>query len=46
MEEQMANEIKIQYKLDHPNIIKLYGYFFDNEYLYLLQELAPQGELF
>eukprot|EP00826_Nyctotherus_ovalis_P065758 TRINITY_DN9674_c0_g3_i1.p1 TRINITY_DN9674_c0_g3~~TRINITY_DN9674_c0_g3_i1.p1 ORF type:complete len:702 (+),score=282.09 TRINITY_DN9674_c0_g3_i1:200-2305(+) len=44
--EQMKLEIKIMYQLNHPNIIKLYNHFEDNESFYLVMELAPKGQLY
>ena len=38
---QMRIEIKIMYSLDHPNIIRLYNHFEDNDYVYLIIEGAP-----
>jgi serine/threonine protein kinase len=32
--------------LDHPNIIKLYGFFHDKTNIYLLQELGSSGQLY
>jgi aurora kinase len=34
--DQLIREIKIQSCLDHQNITKLYGFFDDNQYLYLV----------
>lgn len=33
-------------KLDHPNVLKLYEYFEDEKYVYLVTELCKGGELF
>ena len=30
----------------HPNIVKLYGFFEDSSYSYLVLELVPGGRLF
>ena len=30
----------------HPNILRLYGYFYDDERVYLVLEYAPGGELY
>ncbi|KAL4444716.1 hypothetical protein ABPG74_015924 [Tetrahymena malaccensis] len=46
MEEQFSNEIKIQMSLNHPNIIRLYGFYQDEYYFYLLMEYAPGGEIY
>ena len=39
-------EIKILQKLDHPNVLKLYEYFIDDENIYLITEMCRGGELF
>jgi len=44
--EQMKLEIRIMYQLNHPNIVKLYNHFEDNESFYLVMELAPKGQLY
>ena len=31
------------YKLHHPNIVKLYEHFEDNNYCYFLMEYIPKG---
>ena len=46
MVEQINKEIEIMYKLDHPNIIKLYSHFEDNEHFCLIMEYASKGQLF
>jgi calcium-dependent protein kinase len=35
---QFRTEIKILQTLDHPNVIKMYEYFEDEEYIYLVME--------
>ena len=30
----------------HPNILRLYGYFYDEKRVFLILEYAPQGELY
>jgi Protein kinase domain. len=37
---QIKTEIKIMYGLYHPNIIKLYNHFEENDYIYLIIEYA------
>lgn len=32
----VANEIRVQSQLEHPNIIRLYGYFCDKDSVYLI----------
>ena len=36
LEEPFTREVKIQMFLQHPNIVKLYGYFHDAENVYLI----------
>lgn len=45
-EKLVVREIKIHSFLDHKNIIKLYGFFHDDENIYLILEYAPDGELY
>ena len=30
----------------HPNILRLFGFFYDDTRVYLILEYAPQGELY
>ena len=34
------------YKLDHPNVVRLYNHFEDNDNVYLLLDFAEKGQLF
>jgi len=43
---QLRREIEIQAHLRHPNILRLYGYFYDDSRVYLVTEFAKQGELY
>jgi len=43
---RLKREITIMKKLDHPNIIKLFEVFEDDEHIYLVLELCTGGELF
>lgn len=43
---QLRREVEIQSRLNHPNIIQLYGYFQDSESVWLVQELAEGGCLY
>ena len=45
-EKLVVREIKIHSYLDHKNIIKLYGFFHDDDNIYLILEYAPDGELY
>ena len=46
MLDQINKEIEIMYKLDHPNIIKLYSHFEDDDDFCLIMEYASKGQLF
>ena len=37
----LENEIKIMQEVDHPNIVKYYETYYDDEYVYLCMELCP-----
>ncbi len=43
---QFIRQLKIQSFLDHPNIIKTYGYFADQEHFYTVLELGSDGQLY
>ena len=45
-EKLVVREINIHSFLDHKNIIKLYGFFHDDNNIYLILEYAPDGELY
>lgn len=42
----LKREVEIQSRLRHPNILRLYGYFYDESCIYLVLEYASQGELY
>ena len=42
----LMNEIEIMAQLDHPNVVKLYEVFDDDDYIFLVMELLSGGELF
>jgi len=46
VEHQLRREIEIQSHLRHPNILRLYGYFYDENRVYLILEYAYKGELY
>ncbi|XP_041454748.1 aurora kinase C-like isoform X2 [Lytechinus pictus] len=46
VEHQLRREIEIQSHLRHPNILRLFGYFYDDSRVYLILEYAPRGELY
>jgi len=39
-------EIEVMYKVNHPNVVKLYGHFEDNNYCYFLMEYISKGNLY
>uniref|UniRef100_A0A1I8BUX2 Aurora kinase n=1 Tax=Meloidogyne hapla TaxID=6305 RepID=A0A1I8BUX2_MELHA len=43
---QLKREIEIQYHLRHPNILRLYGYFYDDDRVYMVLELAQMGSVY
>ena len=43
---QLNLEISIMYQINHPNSIKLYNHFEENERIYLIMEYAPNGSIF
>lgn len=38
--------MEIQSRLNHPHILQMYGYFWDDVNLYYILEYASEGELF
>jgi len=42
----MKKELEIQWRLNHPNIVRLYGYFYDEQNIYTVLEYCPGGNLF
>jgi len=45
MIDQFITEIKIQMFLDHPNIVKLYGFFDDETSFYIIMEYMEGGNI-
>lgn len=43
---RIVKEVEILKKLDHPNIIKVFEFFIDDNYLYIVTDLCTGGELF
>lgn len=39
-------EIEIMYKINHPNIVKLFGHFEDNQACYFIMDYIPKGNLY
>lgn len=46
VERQVLREIEIQSRLKHPNILRLFTYFYDERRIYLVLELCSEGELY
>ena len=36
-------EVEVMYKIHHPNVVKLYGHFEDNNYCYFIMEYISKG---
>lgn len=45
-EKKLDKEIEILKKLDHPNILKIYEFYFDSKNYYIITEYCKGGELF
>lgn len=41
---QVRREVEIQTRLRHNNILRMYGYFHDEERVYIILEYAPRGK--
>ena len=39
-------EVEIMYKLNHPNIVKLYGHFEDEQYCYFIMQYIPNRSVY
>jgi len=46
VEHQLRREIEIQSHLRHPNVLRLFGYFYDETRIYMILEFAPRGEMY
>ena len=46
IEHQLRREIEIQAHLRHRNVLRMFGFFWDDKRIYLILEYAPGGELF
>lgn len=46
MIDQFIQEVKIQLFLNHSKLVKMYGYFCDNEHFYMLIEYMEEGSLY
>ena len=43
---QLRREVEIQSHLRHKNVVQLYGFFYDEDKIYLILEYCPDGELY
>ena len=39
-------ELEVMYKIHHPNVVKLFGHFEDNNYCYFIMEYISKGNLY
>ena len=39
-------EVEVMYKINHPNVVKLYGHFEDNNYCYFIMEYISKGNIY
>ena len=46
IDEYFNKKLEILYKINHPNIVKLFTNFEDNNYCYFLLEYSPKGNLY
>lgn len=46
VEHQFRREVEIQAHLRHPNILRMFGYFYDDNRIYIILEYAAGGELY
>ena len=46
VEHQLRREIEIQGNLRHPNVLRLYGYFWDETRIYLILDYCHKGEMY
>lgn len=43
----MRKELEIQWRLsEHPNIARVFAYFYDKDHIYTVLEYAPEGNLY
>ncbi|CCH58006.1 hypothetical protein TBLA_0A02050 [Henningerozyma blattae CBS 6284] len=45
-EKQFKREVEVQNSLNHPNIVKIFGFFQDEIFVYLIMEYLINGELY
>jgi len=46
VERTLRREVEVMANVRHPNIVRLFGYFFDEKRVYLILEFCSKGELF
>jgi serine/threonine protein kinase len=43
---QIEREMNVQALMDHPHVLKLYGAFEDDTFIYMVQQLANKGDIY
>lgn len=43
---KLLNEVEIMKNIDHPNILRIFEVFEDDQFFYLITEMCTGGELF
>jgi aurora kinase, other len=46
MLDQFIQEVKINMYADHPNLVKMYGFFSDRLHFYIMMEYMEEGSLY
>ncbi len=46
MLDQFVQEIKINLFANHPNVVKMYGFFHDQTHIYIIMEYMEEGSLY
>lgn len=46
LERQLRRELEIHSHLEHENILKFFGFFWDDRRIFLILEYAPDGEIY
>jgi calcium-dependent protein kinase len=46
MDNEILNEIEMLKRMDHPNIVKIFEFFYSSKNYYLITEFCKEGELF
>ena len=46
VEKQLRREVEIHARMSHPNVLRMFDHFFDADYIYIMLEFAPGGEMY